>query len=65
MRGEAIRAAVAKAATNDKPSDEELGLALAEGVDLLLGFFADVSRIAKAADKLADPFGGPGGPITF
>ena len=54
MRGEAIRAAVAKAATNDKPSDEEIGLALAEGVDLLLGFFADVGRLAEAAEKVAE-----------
>lgn len=56
MKGEAIKAVAAKASANVKPSDDEIGLALAEGVDILLAFFADVGRIATAATMLSNPF---------
>lgn len=54
MKGDAIKALAGKAAANTRPSDEEIGLAIAEGVDILLAFFADVGRIADAAEKVAE-----------
>lgn len=65
MKGDAIKSVAANLAGGREPTDPELGLAMAEAVDILLGFFADVTRIANAADKLANPFAGPDGPISF
>jgi len=56
VRGDALKSVVAKVAANGEPTDEELGLALAEGVDILLAFFSNIGRIADAVEGFDGDF---------
>lgn len=48
-RGDAIKAALA----TREPSDSQMTAAFSEAVDLLLGFFDDVRRIADTVNREA------------
>jgi hypothetical protein len=50
--GDAIKAIAACALSGVPPTVAEQGAALAEGVDLLLDFFADIHRIADASERV-------------
>lgn len=53
MEGSALKKVVATAVSGGKPSDEDALAAIAEGLEIALGFFADVRKIATALDRLA------------
>lgn len=54
LKAPALQACIASLATGIKPPEQTQIDALAEAGDLLLGFFADVRRIADAAETLAE-----------
>ncbi len=60
MNGDAIKHVADTLIAGIEPTDQEAANAIAEAVDLAVGFFADVRRIADAAVRLSDCVPMPG-----
>jgi len=54
MKGDAIKLMAERAATKTKPTNDEIAAAVVEGIDLLLGFFSAVDKIATGIGVLAE-----------